>query len=149
MERRQRRTDTSSLLIFLEVGAASFAETLRVVADTRAWTSNGKHYIGFPFRTKLPDDVSGQPGRAQIVIDNVGRSLTQDLEHRTPGDTVWAKLMVTDSVDPNVYVRSYELPLINVSVNAQTVTATAGYDIEDRKQAVRLRFNPFLSPGMF
>ena len=148
-ERRQRVTDTSGMLVFLEVSASSFAETLRIAADTKSWTSNGVHYIGFPFGLKLPDDTAGQVPRTQIVIDNVGRSITEDLERRAPGDTVWAKLMITDKANPDVYERVYNLPLMQVSVNQSTVTASAGFDFLTRQQAVRLRFTPFLTPGLF
>jgi len=148
-ERKQRVTDTSGLLIFLEVSAESFAETLRVNSDTQTWTSNGVEYIGFPFSFKLPDDTAGQTPRAQIVIDNVGRSITEDLERRAPNDTVRAKLMVSDRANPNVYERTFNLPMTSVSVNSAQVTVQCGVDFLMRTQSVRLRYNPFISPGLF
>lgn len=148
-ERRQRVTDTSGVLLFLEMSAPSMSEVLRIVNDTQNWTSNGHEYIGFPFQFKLPDDVSGQSTRAQIVVDNVGRSLTEDLERMAPNETVDIRIMVSDRVNPNAYEQDIRLPMMRVSVNASTVTVQAGDDFIMRQQAVQLRFTPHLTPGLF
>ncbi len=148
-ERRQRVTDTAGPLLFLQVSAPSFAETLRIVNDTQDWTSNGVEYIGVPFGFKLPDDVSGQAPRAVLTLDNVGRGITEDLERLLPGDVVMAKLMLSDRADPDVIERTYLLPMTQVSVNVRTATAQCGYDAIMRQQAVRLRYNPFTAPGVF
>jgi len=149
LERRQRVTDTSGTLLFLEVSAPSFAETLRIVNDTRDWTSNGLLYIGVPFGFKLPDDVAGQTPRAVLTLENVGRGITDDLETLGPQDVVTAKLKISDRADPNVIERVYILPMTQVSVNTKTATAQCGYDSLMRQQAVRLRYNPFTAPGAF
>lgn len=148
-ERRQRVTDTEGPLLFLEISAPSMPERLRVVNDTQNWTSQGVEYIGFPFGFKLPDDTAGQVPRAQLVIDNVGRSMTEDLERIGPNELVMAKLMVSDRANPNVYERVFNLPMTNVSVGVSTVTAQLGVDFMMRAQAVRLRFTPHLTPGLF
>jgi len=149
IERRQRVTDTAGTLLFLEVSAPSFAETLRIVNDTQDWTSNGVLYTGVPFGFKLPDDVSGQAPRAVLTLDNIGRGITDDLESLQPYDVVQAKLMISDRADPNVIERTYILPITQVSVNTRTATASCGYDALMRQQAVRLRYNPFTAPGAF
>ena len=149
LERRQRVTDATGTLLFLEVSAPSFAETLRIVNDTQDWTSNGVLYIGVPFGFKLPDDVSGQAPRAVLTLDNIGRGITDDLESLQPYDVVQAKLMISDRANPNVIERTYILPITQVSVNTRTATASCGYDALMRQQAVRLRYNPFTAPGAF
>jgi len=148
-ERRQRVTDTTGTLMLLEVSAPSFAEVLRIVNDTQDWTSNGVVYTGVQFGFKLPDDVSGQAPRAQLVLSNVGRAITEDLERLAPGELVTARMMITDRADPNVIEQDHYLPMTSVSVNPQTATAACGVDYLTRQQAVRLRFNPHVSPGLF
>ena len=148
-ERRQRTTDKAGTLVLLELTAPSFAETLRIVNDTQNWTINGLEYIGFPFGFKAPDDVSGQVPRAQLVIDNVGRSITEDLESLQPGELVTAKVMITDRADPNTIERTLYLPMTQVSVNSRQVSAQCGMDFLTRQQAVLLRANPFTLPGIF
>lgn len=149
LERRQRVTDTTGTLALLEVSAPSFAETLRIVNDTRDWTSNGVLFIGVQFGFKLPDDVSGQAPRAQLVLSNSGRSITEDLESLAAGELVTARLMITDRADPNVIEQDHYLPMMTVSVNSQIATAACGVDYLTRQQAVRLRANPFTLPGIF
>lgn len=149
IERRQRITDTAGTLMLLAISAPSFPDTLRIVNDTKNWTSGGLEYIGLPFGFKLPDDVSGQTPRAQLVIDNVGRGMTEDLERLAPGELVTATLLITDRADPNVIEASYYLPMTQVSVNSQTATAQCGVDFLMRQQAVQLRANPFTLPGIF
>ncbi|GHH52523.1 DUF1833 family protein [[Pseudomonas] boreopolis] len=148
-ERRQRTTDTAGTLVLLELTAPSFAETLRLVDDTQNWTINGLEYIGFPFGFKGPDDVSGQVPRAQLVIDNVGRAFTQDLESRQPDELITAKVMITDRADPTTIERTLYLPMTQVSVNSRQVSAQCGMDFLTRQQAVLLRANPFTLPGIF
>lgn len=149
LERRQRVTDPAGTLIFLELSAPSFSETLRIVNDTRNWVSNGVEYIGVPFGFKLPDDVSGQTPRAVLTLDNIGRGITQDLETLQPYDLVQAKIKISDRADPNAIERMYILPLSQVAVNTRTATASCGYDALMRQQAVRLRYNRFTAPGAF
>jgi hypothetical protein len=148
-ERRQRITDPDGILLFLEVSAPSFTETLRIVNDTRNWTSNGVEYVGVPFGFKLPNDVSGQTARAVLTLDNVGLGITEDLEKLQPDDLVTAVLMVSDRADPNMIERRYQLPMTQVSVNGQSATAQCGYDAIMRQQASRLRYTPFNAPGLF
>jgi len=148
-ERRQRVTDTTGTLLFLEISAPSMSETLRIVDDTRNWISQGVEYLGLPFGFKPPDDTSGTVSRARLVVDNVGRSLTEDLERIGPNELVMGRIKVSDRADPDVYQRVIPLPITHVSVNASQVTAQLGVDFMMRKQAVQLRFTPFLSPGLF
>ncbi|MCD9096204.1 DUF1833 family protein [Luteimonas fraxinea] len=148
-ERKQRVTDTAGLLLFLEIGAPSFPETLRIVSDTQNWTSNGIEYIACPFGFKLPDDTPGQTPRAQLVIDNVGLGMTQDLESLQPNELVMCRLMVSDRANPNAYERVYRLPMTMASAGTGQVTAQLGVDFLMRQQAVRVRANPFTTPGIF
>lgn len=148
-ERQQRVTNTAGTLIFLEVSAPSFTGPMRIVNDTHNWTSNGMEYVAVPFGFTLPDDVSGQTSKAQLVMDNVGRDITAELERVGPNETVMARMRLSDRAAPDVIARELLLPLSNVSVSGTTATATCGMDAIMRQQAVRLRANPFTLPGIF
>lgn len=148
-ENRQRVTDPSGHLMFLQIVADGLPETLRIVNDTQNWTSQGLEYIGFPFGFKLPDDTAGQAPRAQLVIDNVGRSMTEDLEQLQPGAVVIAKLALADKSTPNTWEHYWELPIARVSVTTTQVVADLGPDFWMRQQAVSLRFTPHVTPGIF
>lgn len=148
-ERRQRVTDTDSPLLLLEIHAASFTGTLYAVNDTRNWTSNGVEYVGVPFGFKLPDDVSGNTPAAQLVMNNGGRGISDELERLQPNEEVTAVLRLTDRADPDVIEHEYILPLTHVNVIGTTATAKCGVDYLMRQQAVRVRATPFTLPGIF
>ncbi|WP_140725466.1 MULTISPECIES: DUF1833 family protein [Gammaproteobacteria] len=149
IERRQRVSDEAGALVLAELSAPSFAEVLRIVNDTRNWTSRGLEFVGIPFGFKLPDDVSGQTPRTQLVIDNIGRSITEDLERLKPGEIVTVKLMITDRADPDTIEETLYLPMTQVTVTTKTASAQCGVDYLMRQQAVQLRANRFTLPGIF
>lgn len=148
-ERRQRVTDTTGILVLLELSAPSFAETLRLVDDTQNWDSNGETYTGFPFRFKLPSDTNGQPPKAVLEIDNIGREITADLESLQPGEMVTATIRVTDREDPDDIHQTFTIPITNVLVNQPVAVAQLGTDFLMRQQSVRLRYTPYTTPGIF
>lgn len=140
-EARQRVSDPSGVLLFLEVTADSFTGPLRIVADTQDWTSNGVDYVGVPFGFKLPDDTSGQSPRAVLTMSNVGQGVTEELERLSAGEIPRCKLMVADKSDPDTITKTYNLPMVGVSASGATVTAQLGVDYLMRQQAVRIRAN--------
>ena len=148
-ERRQRTTDIDAPLLFLEITAASFSGPMQVVNDTRNWTSNGVEYIGLPFRFKLPDDRSGNTPQAQLVMDNVGRGISDELERLLPNEPVTAVLRLSDRANPDLIEHEYTLPLTGVQLTGTTATARCGVDFLMRQQAVQLRATPYTLPGIF
>lgn len=149
IERRQRVTDTDSVLLFLEITWPASGDTLRLVNDTRDWISNGETYVGHPFRLMPPDDVAGQSPRGVLEIDNVGRGITADLEDWLPGQVLYARIMVADRADPDTYMVDMPLPLTRVTVTGTVARAEGGMDLLLRQQAVQLRYTPYVAPGLF
>lgn len=149
LENRQRITDTTGMLVFLQLTCPAFPEPMRVVNDTQNRTMGGVEYIGLPFGFKLPDQSQGSAARAKLVLDNVGRGITDYLERVGPHDMVLAKLMVCDNAEPLTPAYSINLPLTNVSVSGVLVTADCGADHLMRQQAVKLRVYPHITPGAF
>uniref|UniRef100_UPI003F802BDE DUF1833 family protein n=1 Tax=Xanthomonas sp. 0924 TaxID=2835534 RepID=UPI003F802BDE len=151
LERRQRVTDddTTAPLELLEMTAPSFGAVLRIANDTQDWVSNGNTYKGFPFRFKPPTDSAGQTPRAQLEVDNVGRGITDDLEHVQPNELVMCRYLITDRAQPDVIARRFYLPLTQVTAAGALITAQIGVDFFMRQQAVKLRANPFTLPGIF
>lgn len=149
IEKVQRRTDTDGILEMLELTAPSFGATLRLANDTRDWISNGQTYIGFPFRFKPPTDGAGQAPRAVLEIDNVGREMTADLESLQPNEIITATYLLADKADPDTIFQRIPLPVPRVTVNPSVVTADCGADYIMRQSAVKLRYNPHTTPGIF
>lgn len=140
-EHRQRVSDPHGILLFLELDDPAFSGPVQIVADTQDWVSNGVTYLGIPFGFKLPDDNSGQSPRTQLVMGNVGRGVTEELEKLGPGATLMATLKLADRSDPDTITRTYVLPLTNVSASGAVVSAQLGVDHLMRQQAVRIRAN--------
>lgn len=149
LERRQRLGDDKSELWLLEISAPSIPEVLRMVNDTQNWVSNGQTYLGCQFGIKPPDDTKGQTPRGQLVIENVGLGITQDLEGMPANEKLRCRLLLTDRANPHAYQRVYRLPLTLVSATTGQVTAALNVDSRMRQQAMRRRATPFTTPGIF
>lgn len=148
-ERRQRVTDTSGILLLLDISAPSIPTPLRLVNDTRDWISGGVTYVGYPFMLTLPEDANGGTPTMQIRIDNVGRGISEDLEGLGPNEVVTARVKITDRANPDVIEREFVLPLTRVTISGPTATASAGVDYLMRQQITRLQYNEFTMPGVF
>ncbi len=148
-----QRTTGKKPLVLIEMSAPSFADTLYLANDTRAWTvdfgSGPQEFIALPFRLKLPDDVAGSSGSIQIQIDNTGREMTQELENMPPNQIITGRIFLTDRDSPNDIFTSFVMPITRVQVNAKAATASGGMDSLLRQQAVRKRANNFTLPGGF
>lgn len=146
---RQRVTDTSGVLVLLEISHPSFSQTLCLANDTQDWTSQGVLYTGYPFELQLPNDSQGETPQAQLVIDNLGGEMLDELEAMPPGQPVMAKIIVTDRSTPDVHEITITEPVNTVAADAATVTCTVGLDYLMRRSAVLLRHDPSTSPGIF
>lgn len=149
LEYRQRITDDVGCIVLMRVSCPAFPEDMCVVNDTRNWTLNGQEYIALPFGFKLPDDVQGSAARAKLVMDNVGRGITDYLERVGPQDMVMCTLMLCNREEPLVIAHQVQLPMTNVSVSGVIATADCGADAMMRQQGVKLRMYPHTTPGAF
>lgn len=147
-EQLQRVTDPAGLLLLLVLEHPSI-ETAYVVNDTRDWVIGGTTYVGLPFRFKLPDATSGEAPRAQIEIDNIGRGLTDELEKLPPYGALLASFKIVSRATPTVVDFAFKAPMSAVSVTMGTLTASVGNDDALRAPAVKVRYDPTNSPGLF
>lgn len=149
LEYRQRVTDNIGMICLLRLECPSFPETLLACNDNQNWIYNGEEYVGMPFGFKLPEDVQGSAARAKLVLDNVGRGISDYLERVMPGDIVMAWIGLANKVNPLVVAKDIYLPVTNVSISGVIATADAGADSIMRQQGVKLRQYPFIVPGAF
>lgn len=143
----QRVNDPAGMLLLLKLEHPSMA-TAYVVNDTRDWPISGTTWVGLPFRFKLPNDGDQAP-RAQLEIDNVGLSLTAELEALPPGGALQATFSLVSRNSPTVVDYEFTAPLSGVSVSMRAISATLGADDELRAPAVKLRFDPQTAPALF
>lgn len=147
-EQLHRVTDSAGLLLLLVLEHPAI-ETAYLVNDTRDWGIGTTTYVGLPFRFKLPDAVAGQAPRATIEIDNVGNALTAELEKLPLGGALMGTFSVVSRNTPLVTEWMFQAPLSGVSATVRAVTATVGHDDALRAPAVKLRYDPTTSPGLF
>lgn len=145
----QRTDDPAGLLWMLEITGAHLAEPVRVVADTRDVQSGGHTWLGIPFQVVPPRQADKEIPRSTILLDNVGRELTADLEALPPGGELMATIRVAHRRTPDVIDYAFTAPINGVQVNPLTVSSTLGVTDLWRRPAVALRFDPKTAPGLF
>lgn len=147
-EQLGRVNDSAGMLELLKIEHPSIT-TAYVVNDTRSWTIGSTTWVGLPFRCKLPAQASGQAPRAQIEVDNIGRSLTDELEALPPNGVLLGTFYLVSRKNPEVIDSSFSAPLSGVSVTMATLNATLGSDEELRAPAVKVRYDLATTPALF
>ncbi|PZP90648.1 MAG: hypothetical protein DI587_38075 [Variovorax paradoxus] len=148
-ERNQRLTNTVGHVELLEVTNPGFTGPMHICNDVQDFTSKGVTYIALPFGFSLPDDVSGQAPRMQLVMDNVGRDISTELERLLPGTTTMARLIIVARDTPDVHEHVFWMPLTGVVITGSSASATASVDELMRQAACKQIANPFTLPGIF
>lgn len=147
--RNQRLTNDVGHVELLEVTNPSFSEPMRICNDVQDFVSQGIGYIALPFGFTLPDDVSGQAPRMRLVMDNVGRGVSDELERLLPGTVTMAKLIIVARDTPDVHEHVYWLPITSVSISGASAQASCSVDELMRQAACKQIANPFTLPGAF
>lgn len=136
-------------LILLEITHADLEVPVRVVNDNQDITSNGSEFISCPFEITLPDDVGEQIPKAQISVDNIGRELTQWLEHSNGGAGAKCRIMQIMRSDPDLIEYDMTLDMSAMSITNETVSSELGFQSTLSQAAVAVRYDPGTSPGLW
>lgn len=144
-----QRVTREGMLCFLELESPGFSEVLRLVDDNTNHMLGGLEYTGFPFGFTPPSDQSSTASQIKLVISNVGRSMTEELEGILPNTRVTAIVKLVDKRRPQEVAKQWRVPLSNVTVDQATATATCGNFQFLKQQACRLRFDQSYAPGLF
>lgn len=145
----QRLTNTNGIVALLEVKNPAFTAVMRIADDTVDVVSNGDTYIGLPFGFKLPDDVNEQAPSMTLVMNNVGRALSDELERVQPGTDTFAKLMLVSRATPDVIEHTFWLPIVAVTTTPLRAEATASVTQILQKKACKVIANSFTLPGLY
>lgn len=149
LENIQKVSDgEGGILMLLEIRSPVDPEVLRLVCDNKNWTHQGNEYIGYPFRFKKPADDDNGMQEATLEIDNVGRDLMSDIEALGPNEVLKARIIITSRNTPDYEAIRWNLPITNLSVNMQVITARCGFKYLANQQAVKRRMSPFYAPGV-
>ena len=136
-------------LTLLEIDHPALVSPARFVIDKQDLVSNGDTFTAIAAEIKWPDDMSqGQP-RAEIVVDNIGRDLTDWIEASVGGRGASYRFMHVLRSAPNVIQADTTLSGSNVVMTMTTVSATLGYEDILNLPAVTVIFSPQTAPGLY
>lgn len=147
--RAQRELSPDGVVLHaLEITHPDVPAPVRVVNDAEDRTIDGETYTALRFGLRLAPDAEGRTPRAELVVDNVGRPLTQWIERSGGGSGSAVRVMefLAGQSSPEWELT---LELANVHVDQQQVTASIGYEALLGRRSVRLRHDPETSPGLF
>ena len=144
---------TRVLLIALEITHPDAPGPIRVVNDVADREIEGKTYVALRFGARLASDTEGQPPRAELVLDNVGRVVTQWIEVARGGAGAVVRLIQV-SVDPDDPASAeveweQTLHVQSMQVDRAQVSARIGVPSLRGREAVIARHDPSRSPGLF
>ena len=145
----QRTSDASGILMLVTLSSSGWAQPVRLVNDTRNWTSNGNLFTALPMNFKLPSDVAGQDARMELQMVNVGREITAELEALPAGSVILATIQFATRATPSVIDFEFVGEMQGVNTNAMSVTAQITNDSVGRRSACTLRYDPRVAPGLF
>lgn len=123
---------------------------IRIVNDTDDVVHQGDTYTALPFGIQLPDNPETGASVARITVDNVGRTLTDWLEVSKGGTDANVTITVILRSDPNTaQFEATNMTLSNVTMTNTQVTARLTYDDIYNKPAIRGKYSPSTTPGVY
>lgn len=135
-------------LTALEITHPDVADPVRVVNDTVSRTIEGDTYVPLRFQARLVSDPESGLPRAELVVNNVGRALTQWVERSEGGAGAQCRVLQV--------IAGEDTPQYDVSLGVQAmpvrnseVRVVLGHADLFGRRAVRLRHDPETSPGLF
>lgn len=135
--------------VLLEIHHADLTEPVRVINDTQDLTSNGKLYIGCPFRALMPDDFENQLPKSSIAIDNVSKDLMYWIEQSGGAKGSTVRFMQVMRSRPDLIEWEITMNLYNISCTPKEITGELGYENLFTKPAVSMQYRNSNSPGIF
>lgn len=133
----------------LEITHPQLSQPIRVVNDNQDLVSQGNTYTAFAFRISLPDDISKQMPSVPLMIDNIGREMTQWLEASSGGKGAQVTIKQVMRNAPDVIEMSYTFTLLHVAQNMLTITGQLGYENLLNQPCLTATYTPDTAPAIF
>ncbi len=142
-------TSGEAPVYLLEITHPQLSVPIRVVADNQDLTHLGNTFSAFAFDLTLPDDMAGKLPRGELRLDNVGRELTQWLEASQGGRGADVRIITVMRDAPDTIEDEITCDLLGVKQDVLDVRASVGYDDMLNRQALVMRYDPSVAPGLF
>jgi len=140
--------ETAEVFLFLITLSHTDITTLYFVNNYEDVTSNGNAHVAFPFQITMPSETEDQLPRVQLNIDNVDRSIIDEIRTLTGPPTLTLSVVLASDPD-TIEAGPFEMSLQNVSYNALTITGNlVGDDILNEPYPGEA-YTPQNFPGLF
>ena len=139
---------TSEVYHTLIVMSGGGITTRRYVDNYEDVVSGGETYTAAAFDPRLPDDVEDRIPDVNIVIDNVDRSIMQDIRSATSAPDITISIVLQS--DPNtVEVGPVSFKIRAVDYDKYTISGTLKHEDILNEAFPRRSYTPINFPGLF
>ncbi|WP_434359922.1 DUF1833 domain-containing protein [Parasalinivibrio latis] len=135
--------------VLIEIHHASFSEPARLVADTDDLVHQGDLYTALPVEVSLPEEGEGRAPQARLVLDNVGRVLTEAIDNTRGLEGGFCRILQVMRSHPDHVEWQTDLDVMQARVDQQVAELVLGYEDFLNKAAVTVYYTPETSPGLF
>ena len=105
-------------------------------------------FIAFPFQINLPDQTDQQMPQVTLVIDNVDRSIGQQVRTLTSPPTITLEVVLASTPD-TVEAGPFVFTAFSAQYDATTVSFTLSYEAIMDDPANKWTLTPAIAPGAF
>lgn len=141
-----------TLVLAVEISHPSLSTRIRAINDQTSRVIDGETYQALRFGVRLAADADGRPPRAEIWVDNIGRSVTRWIEQAGGGvgATVTIMSVSRDGTSGASTIEwDIDLSISSVRIDRARVTAVLGPPSLRGRAAIAVRHDPAHSPGLF
>lgn len=139
----------SPYVLLVDLNHPTFSAPVHIIADTLDLTyTDGTLYKALPMDVRMPSD-SSKNSTAQLQIDNVGRTLTEQVEAAKGLDGGTARLRTIFRSEPDKVVQEFVMDVTNMDLNVMKVTLSLGFEDLLNRPAVSIQYRPETVPGLF
>jgi len=135
-------------LELLKIEHASLGAPIYLVNNTESIVSGGNTHTPVGFRMTLPSDEAEREPTAQLVINNVDRSLMDEVRTLTSAPTVTVSVILASSPNTIEY-GPVRLEVRSATYDANVITFALGFDAFFNEPISAAKFTPEYFPGLF
>lgn len=123
--------------------------TLRLVNDTQPLVRSAGTYVPCPLQVLLPAQRDDQIPQVNLVIDNVDRTVLEQIRELAGVPQITLEIVLASSPD-TVEAGPFDFSLLSASYDVLSITGTLGYmDDVLNQQVPAMQYTPTNSPGLF
>lgn len=135
-------------LVLIEIAHDDLATPIRIVDNREDVVSGGNTFLAFPCSIVLPEDREDVLPTVQIVVQNVGREITDGVRALSTPPTVRIAVVLASSPS-TIEIGWMEFSLSDVAWDALTVEGTFGPPPILNESFPALVYSPADFPGLF